>query len=248
MKIQIVSDLHHEFGISSVSVTDADVLIVAGDLDLGIRGISWLKESVKDIPVIYVLGNHEFYKGSYPKTLNKIKSNAEGTNIHVLENESIVINGITFYGATLWTDFELFGNPQTYGAICQSKMNDYRLIRVDPTYSKLHSVDTYRIHKESLYWLEEELKSSRTEVNIIVTHHAPSILSIPDEFKDDMVSSAYTSNLEPFIRKHKPNYWIHGHIHTPMDYIIDNTRVICNPHGYITEKYNGFNPGFIIDI
>ncbi len=248
MKIQIISDLHNEFGISNMKFEDIDMLIIAGDLDLGTKGISWLKEFVKNIPVIYVLGNHEYYRGSYPKTLTRIKSESDGTNIHVLENESIAINGITFHGATLWTDFELFGNPQVYGSICQQRMNDYRLIRLDPAYSKIRSVDTYRIHKESLNWLEKSLSMSDTLFNIVVTHHAPSTQSIPDEFKEDLISSAYASNLESIILKYKPDYWIHGHIHTPMDYKIGETRIICNPHGYIHEKYNGYNPSLVIEM
>ncbi|MDR2918565.1 MAG: metallophosphoesterase [Tannerella sp.] len=248
MKIQIISDLHNEFGTSNLKFENIDMLIVAGDLDLGIKGITWLKEITENIPIIYVLGNHEYYKGSYPKTLNKIKSASLGTNIHVLENESVVINNITFHGATLWTDFELFGNPQVYGSICQAKMNDYRLIRLEPTYSKLRSIDTYQMHKKSLNWLENSLSRSDTPINVVITHHAPSMKSIPDEFKEDMLSSAYASDLEPIILKRKPDFWIHGHIHTPIDYKIGSTRVICNPHGYIHEKYNGYNTKLIIEI
>lgn len=248
MKIQIISDLHNEFGMSNLIFEDIDLLIIAGDLDLGIKGIAWLKETVGKIPVIYVLGNHEYYKGIYPKTLNKIKAASIGTNIHVLENDSIVIGNITFHGATLWTDFELLGNPRIYGSICQAKMNDYKLIRQEPTYSRLRSIDTYQIHKKSLNWLERSLSKSNTPINIVVTHHAPSIMSIPDEFKEDVVSSAYASNLEQTILKYKPDFWIHGHIHSPIDYEIGNTRVICNPHGYIHEKYNGYNPKLVFDI
>lgn len=248
MRIQIISDLHNEFGISNLKFDDIDIIIVAGDVDLGIRGITWLKETTKDIPVIYILGNHEYYRGSYPKTLTKIKAESIGTNIHVLENEFITINNITFHGATLWTDFELFGNPEVYGSICQDRMNDYKLIRLDPSYSKLRSIDTYRIHKKSLDWLEKSLSISDSQLNIVVTHHAPSIKSIPNEFKKDLLTSAYASDLESFILRYKPDYWIHGHIHTPMDYKIGNTRIICNPRGYINEKYNGYNPKFILEI
>lgn len=248
MKIQIISDLHNEFGVSDLNFEDIDLLIIAGDLDLGIKGILWLKKTINHIPVIYVLGNHEYYKGSYPKTLRQIETLSENTNIHVLENKSLVINDVTFHGATLWTDFGLFGNPQTYGSFCQTKMNDYRLIRVDPSYSKLRSIDTYKIHQHSLRWLEGSLKNSTTDKNIVITHHAPSIKSIPEEFKEDFLSSAYASNLESLILEYKPEYWIHGHIHQPIEYAIGNTKIICNPHGYINEKYNGYNPKLVIEV
>ncbi len=84
-------------------------------------------------------------RGSYPKTLNKIVELAEGTNVHVLENKAVTLHGVTFHGATLWTDFELFGNGRTTGMLCQDKMNDYKMIRRDPSYSRLRSVDTYTL-------------------------------------------------------------------------------------------------------
>src|SRR5690606_21410438 len=140
---------------------------------------------------IYVLGNHEYYKGSYPKTLNSIKGLAMDTNIHVLENSSVIFGDITFHGATLWTDFALLGDSRANGSICQAKMNDYKMIRRDPSYSKLRSIDTYVMHQASLKWLRASLETSSTKKNIVVTHHAPSIKSLPEEFQDDVLSSAY---------------------------------------------------------
>jgi predicted MPP superfamily phosphohydrolase len=90
MKIQVISDLHQEFGFMNISFDNADLVILAGDINLGTKGIEWIKSTIKNIPVIYVLGNHEYYKGSYPKTLNSIKALASDTNVHVLENKSVV--------------------------------------------------------------------------------------------------------------------------------------------------------------
>jgi Icc-related predicted phosphoesterase len=248
MKIQVLSDLHHEFGFRDISFTGADLIIFAGDTNLGTKGIEWIKSRIKNIPVIYILGNHEYYKGSYPKTLHKIILAAEGTNIHVLENETLVLDGISFHGATLWTNFELFGNPRINGSICQEKMNDYKVIRKDPSYSKLRSIDTYNIHQCSLKWLANSLEASSTTQNIVITHHAPSIKSIPKQYLNDIISSAYASNLEDFILKYQPEYWIHGHIYQPSRYSIGETTVLCNPHGYINEKDEGFNPNLLIEI
>ena len=248
MKVQIISDLHQEFGKSELNFSNADLLILAGDTNLGTKGIDWIKTKIKNIPVIYILGNHEYYKGSYPKTLNKIKEASKDTNIFVLENDRFEINGIRFHGATLWTDFSLFGNPVKYGILCQDKMNDYKLIRRDPSYSKMRTIDTFKLHQFSKTWLEESLEESKSFRNIVITHHAPSQKSIPEEFKNDYLSSAYASNLEDIIHKYQPEYWIHGHIHTPIKYEIGETKIICNPHGYIDEKYNGYEKELIIEL
>ncbi|WP_333889222.1 metallophosphoesterase [Sphingobacterium siyangense] len=248
MKIHIVSDLHREFGYNDINLNIADVLILAGDTDLGVKGIGWLKSLSLDIPIIYVLGNHEYYKGAYPKTLHKIMDAASNSNIHVLENESLEIDHVCFHGCTLWTDFSLKGNPAAYGALCQSRMNDYKKIRLGDNYAKLRSIDTFRIHQTSRQWLEHSLSVNQAKHNIVVTHHAPSIRSLPMKYLDDPISAAYASDMEDFIIKHQPSYWIHGHIHTPVNYKIGNTEIICNPHGYINEPYNGFNKNLVIEI
>ena len=247
MKIQIISDLHQEFGISELYFDNADLVIFAGDINLGTKGIEWIKSKIKNIPVIYILGNHEYYKGSYPKTLNKIKSAAENTNIHVLEDSFLDIEDIRFHGCTLWTDFALFGNSIEAGMYCQPKMNDYKMIKRDPSYSKMRTVDTFKIHQFSKHWLNESLENSTKEKNIVVTHHAPSLLSVPDNFKNDLLTSAYASNLDDFITKHQPDFWFHGHIHTPCRYSIGKTEVICNPHGYLDDPDNGYDRELIIE-
>ncbi|WP_185287762.1 metallophosphoesterase [Chryseobacterium lactis] len=248
MKIQVISDLHQEFGSTELCFDNSDVVILAGDVNLGIKGIEWIKSKITDKPVIYVLGNHEYYKGSYPKTLNKIKAAAEESNVFVLENSFVDVEDIRFHGATLWTDFSLFGNPVEYGMICQPLMNDYKMIKRDPSYSKMRTMDTFKIHQFSKTWLQESLEESKGLKNIVVTHHAPSLQSVPEHYKEDPLTAAYASNLEEMILEHQPLYWIHGHIHTPCRYSIGKTEIICNPHGYIDEKYNGYNKELIIEI
>lgn len=248
MKIQIISELHREFGSMDFSVGDIDVLVLAGDIDIGTKGIAWLKSLALSMPVIYILGNHEYYKGSYPRTLHKIKEDAKCSNIQVLENEYIDLGDIRFHGTTLWTDFSLFGPARTYGVLCQEKMNDYKRIGKDPQFSKLRSIDTYEMHQKARFWLENSLKNSTAKNNIVVTHHAPSIQSVPAAYKDDPISSAYASDLEEMINTYQPQYWVHGHIHTPCRYKIGSTTVLCNPHGYINEPDNGYQKELIIEL
>ena len=248
MRVQVISDLHREFGFDQMDFAQADVVVFAGDIDHGTRGIEWMKETLPHKTIIYVLGNHEYYKGAHPKTLQEIREHAHGSNVHVLENRSIEIGEVAFHGATLWTDFSLLGNPKEYGMICQNKMNDYQLIRRTPSYSKLRTIDTFHFHSRSVAWLEMSLRQTTAKVNVVVTHHAPSIRSLPVAFRKNPLASAYASNLEDLIQQHQPQFWIHGHIHTPTQYSIGATRVICNPHGYLNEEYNGHQKEFIVEI
>ncbi len=240
MNILLYSDLHLEFETFEPDLKQADVVVLAGDIHVGTKAIEWIENTIKDKPVIYILGNHEYYKNTYPKLISKIKGAVTQPNIHILENESTTIDGVTFHGCTLWTNFELHGDPRVSGYECQQRMNDYKKIRTMPNYSKLRSIDTAVIHSRSINWLSKSLNESNTKSNVVVSHHAPSIHSVPTERHKSTVTPAYASNLEAFIASHDINLWLHGHIHNSSDYRIGHCRVTCNPRGYPGE----FNPGF----
>jgi hypothetical protein len=70
-------------------------------------------------------------------------------------------------------------------------MNDFKKIRLSPKFSKLRSIDAALIHKKSLRWLEKELKTPYIGKKVVISHHAPSIRSLPDHRRDKLTSSAY---------------------------------------------------------
>ena len=127
-------------------------------------------------------------------------------------------------------------------------MTDYTLIRISPQYRKLRSIDTSYIHRNSLKWLKRELKACQSEDIVIVTHHAPSRLSLPLNFAGDILNAAYASDLDSEVKDSGARIWIHGHIHKQSDYKIGNTRVICNPRGYPDKPNQCFNPSLVIEI
>jgi predicted phosphodiesterase len=103
MKLQIYSDLHSEFARFDPAPSDADVVILAGDIDLKSRGVKWANETFQ-CPVIYVCGNHEYYGGHIDHTLRKMKE-AALPHVHVLENEVMVMDQIGFLVTIVWTDY-----------------------------------------------------------------------------------------------------------------------------------------------
>lgn len=248
MKIQILSDLHLEFEDFPINFSAVDVVVLAGDVHIGDKGVKWILEQIPDIPVIYILGNHEYYGKVYPKLIRKLKLQTQGSNISILENESIQIENTSFYGCTLWTDFELFGNPRIDGYECQQNMTDYKWIRREPNYSKIRSIDVSVINKISTEWILKEYDKSKSDLNIIVTHHAPSIRSLSEKRQRDKISAAYASNLDSLVEELSPNIWIHGHIHRSSDYKIGQTRVLCNPKGYPDEMNKDFDANLQIEI
>ena len=248
MKIRILSDLHLEFASFTLPETKCDVVVFAGDVDLGAKGLDWILDNIKDKPVIYVLGNHEYYKKSYPKLLYQLQDQAAHTHVHILENQTLEINGIYFFGCTLWTDFELFGDPEVAGYYATQQMTDYKKIKKYPEYSKLRSRDTAVVHYKSRRWLQEALATYKNVPKVVITHHSPTSLSLPSDYEKDILSAAYASDLNNLIEASDVRLWIHGHIHKSSDFYVGKTRVICNPRGYPDEHDNGFNPELVIEI
>ena len=227
----------------------ADVVVLAGDVHIKHRGLQWVIEQKFGVPVLYVLGNHEFYQDNFPGLIDKLKWDAEGTNVHVLENDSVEIGGFRFFGCTLWSDMELLGDPGVASVFAADAMNDYRLIRHSETSRRLQPSDTISRHFESIKKLGEFLEAGNTARSIVVTHHAPSIQSIEDRYRRDHLSAAFASNLDKLILEHQPRLWIHGHTHESYDYRIRETRIICNPRGYVSiEENKGFNPNYTVEI
>ncbi len=248
MRIHILSDLHLEFASFQPSNVDADMVVLAGDIHTGRNGIKWILKTILDRPVIYVLGNHEFYGQKIPKLISEIKEMAQGTNVHVLENDSVEIGDVVFLGATLWTDFRLHGDPVVAEVVAQTGMTDFRRIRVTPSYRRFRPSDARRIHAPSLEWLSQQVEKAQGRKIVIITHHAPSPQSMPYGFQNDPLNPAFVSNLEPFVSACRATLWIHGHIHHRADFTIGGTRVVANPRGYPTEPYTGFDPALVIEI
>jgi Icc-related predicted phosphoesterase len=226
-------------------IVDADVVVLAGDVHVKNRGLQWIFDQKFEVPVLYVLGNHEFYREKFPGLIDKLKQDVKKTNVHVLENDSVEIGGYRFFGCTLWSDMELLGDPHASSIAADDTMNDYRLIRHSKTYRRLSPKDTRMYHFQSVRKLTEFLKAGEPKRSIVVTHHAPSIRSIADRYRTDPVSAAFASNMDDFILEHQPGLWIHGHTHESFDYEIGKTRVVCNPRGYASiEENKGFRSDY----
>lgn len=248
MKIHVLSDLHIEFGDFDPPETDADMVLLAGDTQPLARGIAWARERFGEKPVLYILGNHEFYGAAIPKLIETLRQEASGSHVTVLENDECVLGDIRFLGCTLWTDFRLNGNPRISSFVAHEAMTDYHRIRVSPQYRKLNPADTAARHHSSRRWLEEKLREPFAGKTVVMTHHAPSARSLAPDLRDDPINAAYASDLEDFVAASGIGLWVHGHIHHPCDYQLGDTRVICNPRGYLDDPTAGFQPGFVVEV
>lgn len=225
MKLQFFSDVHLEFGEIALQQSDADVIIAAGDIGLGLEGIDWLQESHR--PVIYVAGNHEYYSREYQSTLAALRAVGRGEPVHFLENNSVEIDGVRFLGATLWTNLKS-GDPELL-LVAQNAMNDYNQIGFGRTL--LRPEHTLAMHEQSCQWLIDRLQQPFAGKTVVVTHHAPSYRSWVGE-GSSIFRHAYCSNLDTIMAEHDIALWVHGHVHAVSDYQCYQTRVVCNARGY----------------
>ena len=255
MRIHILSDLHLEFGNFDPPASDADVVVLAGDIHVGAAGISWAQQHFAGRQVIYVVGNHEFYGGRViPEVIADLKAQAGKTDfIHVLDNEERLIDGVRFLGSTLWTDFHLFGEAQSAKARLEAraKMSDFRgQIRITPG-SAFSPEASVVLHEQAVEWLTFKLrKEPFAGKTVVVTHHGHK-QSMNPRYADDLLAASFLSDLEPLLGFSA--LWVHGHTHTAFNYAVKDTRVICNPRGYVGRdgwslESTGFDPALVVSI
>lgn len=242
MKISLVSDIHLEHhrnwmeALYPILEDPTEVLVIAGDLcPINLRrGNSnlWLSAlqvlcSYSD-HVIYVLGNHEHY-GTKEKEYAIVTTAASKIqNLHILQERTVEVNGVTFAGASLWFD------PATDAAReHQRSLNDFRWI-----YDATSRIAQW--HHEALNFFDG------LTVDVVITHHAPSHLSVSPMYASSPLNCYFANNIDEIVDKISPKIWCHGHMHAPSDYHIKGSRVLCNPMGYPGENAH-WNP-LIIDM
>jgi predicted phosphodiesterase len=257
LRIWHLSDLHMEltrgWDLPAVGARpDYDVLVVAGDLITRMeRGVAWLLERVTDRPVVYVGGNHEGYGTDLDRTLEKARLAAAGTNVFVMENDSVEIGGVIFYGAVGWTGFNLFGNPDREMVVAGDVMNDYKKVRRGGAYQyRLRPADTLKRHLETRAFLQRELSKPKTGRRVVVTHHGFHAEAVRRGHERDLISAAYTSR-DPI---EGADLWLYGHTHESRDFKVGDTRVVTNSKGYgpwrsgETWENPDFNERLVIEI
>lgn len=200
------------------SDTPADTLIIAGDLaemnhDCWEESLGILSDCYEFI--ILVLGNHEYYNiplKDVSKKLQKLPGNC-----HHLECSELEVGGVTFAGATLW-------------------------FKYGPEYSNLRKrISDFTCIEDLVNWVDQKNQDavdffSKSQADIFVSHHLPSPRSIDPKYLNDSLNCFFVSDQTHIIESQQPLYWLHGHTHSPMDYMVNNTRVLCNPMGYPIER------------
>lgn len=254
MRLLVISDLHLEFGPFKFSsaLPDFDVAVFAGDIGKPVTAaIEWIQserqKTLKDRPVIYIPGNHEFYGSEMKSALANGRAAAELAGIELLARQSVVIDGVRFIGCILWTDYRLHGRPKMSMIVAGQELNDHRLIRYrehDGHYSRFMPWHAAAEHRLDLAFIRSELAAVHDGPTVVVTHHAPHPGSVQPRHQGSSLSPAFASDLGTLIEEFQPEIWIHGHNHGSHDYRIGRTRIFANQAGYPNLHGDRENPGF----
>ena len=252
--IRECSDLHLEaagFVVPPMEGDSDSVLVLSGDImtayGMDKDGLEFFQHvSRRFMHVIYIPGNHEYYRSNINKADNDIRAwlKTNGfNNVHFLNKESIILDGTAYIGATLWTDMR-GGNPVAANMV-QRVLYDYKVIEIDGDDGKprkLLANDTMKLHAEHKEFILSEIaKHKAAGLNtVVISHHAPSQLSTHPRWRGDPINPGFSNDMDEDVLKAEPDIWFHGHMHDTFEYMVGKTLVACNPRGYakgIWPKY-----------
>ena len=233
MKIQIASDLHLENWQRDLpqpvyqfdSDRHRDLLILAGDITNGSRqwGMPFIRRELDISPVIFVPGNHEYYHAAKQDVDSFWRAFAgDNEEFHYLNDETVEIGGLTFYGAEWCSDF--WGDPIHY--YYERYIADFWLTR---DWSTTRHVEEFRR-------VTDNMASLARKVDVVITHFPPTLEAIDQAlYKDNALNPYFINDCEWLVEHLRPALWVSGHTHSPFDYRVGDTRVVINPCGYIQE-------------
>ena len=252
MKLHVMSDLHLSMAGMDVAATDADLVVLAGDIARPDKACAWARQIHK--PALYVAGNHEHYNGDLQGTLHELRRCAHAT-MQVLECDAWVYGGVRFLGATLWSDFRIFDDgPVRAAAMADAaqRIRDFQRISVDgerrQTFTPQHS---QALFDRTAAWLDAQLQQPFDGPTVVITHHAPSTRSVHPRFTGSPLNGCFVSDLERLMDADRVRLWIHGHTHDSFDYRVRGTRVLCNPRGYVLNGVTEnamFDPTLVVTL
>lgn len=258
LKLRIVSDLHLDACMMSARPdVGAHAALVAGDSVNG-NHLDGLPETLERLfpepKILVIMGNHEGYRQfDFEQMCSTFAASCAGTRVVPLQRDSLEFpGGVVVIGATLWTDFELFGRHRAANsmAAAASRIMDYRFVGKNGF--PIRPADTLAWHVGDRAWIADQARIHHGKRLVCMTHHGPRIQSLARQYANDEASAGFLSHLPdsvlaPF------ELWIHGHTHTSFDYMVGSCRVVCNPRGYTSlpdvplENFM-FDPDLIIEL
>jgi predicted phosphohydrolase len=236
LKLQYASDLHIELPANKEFLKQhplqpvVDVLILAGDIvpfaimDKHKDFFNYVSDHFET--TYWLPGNHEYYHFDITKRYGVLNEQIR-SNVFLVNNTSVVHGNGRLLFSTLWSKI----SPGNQWQIERS-LNDFHQIKNN---GFLLSGEKYNeLHEESLAFLQKEISETYEEQMAVFTHHCPTFLNYPEQYKGDVLNEAFAVELFDCIESSNINYWVYGqhHRNTP-EFSIGYSRIITNQLGYV---------------
>lgn len=232
-----MSDLHLESSNFDLHASiDRGILLLIGDISADFTMLdAFFRKLNPEVKAVYVPGNHEFEGKKFDEVVPFLKDLLTiYPNVTVLDNESVIIDGIKIIGSTLWTNFDIADYFVRRDILkrCDEIMPDFLKVRIldNGVYRRYTVQDSIRQFDKAVQYLEYELTRNRVNMpTVVATHFAPSKLSAHPKFEKDAMNAYWVNQIDHLVKL--ADYWFHGHTHETMEYKLDECFVGCNPRG-----------------
>lgn len=252
LKLQYASDLHLEFPANKEFLKqhplqpNADVLVLAGDIvpfavmDKHRDFFSYVSEHFKT--TYWLPGNHEYYHFDIAEKSGLLQEDIR-SNVFLVNNTSVVHEHVKLIFSTLWSHIS-----PGYQWQIERSLNDFHLIKHK---GFRFSAEQYnQLHAESLAFIQNELRTVQEEKTAVFSHHCPTFLNYPEQYKGDVLNEAFAVELHDLIESSNIDYWAYGHHHSNIpEFSIGKTKLITNQLGYVQRnEHLKFETNNVIDI
>lgn len=279
MKLQLLSDLHLEAdpGFVPTPAPEADLLVLAGDIgsyqsnsllnepDFGLRRFS--PQHGWPTPVLFVPGNHEYDAQDFDLAHERLQEACTRLGIVFLERRVVTAAellgahapALRFVGTTLWSDFDALnpvvqGGSGSLGQLLQARDKAFRAanfyLRKTGTTRAGQPMLAEQLREQALVcqaWLREALATPFDGATVVITHFAPSLRSADPRYGMVPGTAGFCNVLDALLPC--AQLWLHGHLHSPSDYVQHGCRVVANPRGYAHKGEQAqFDPARVLDL
>jgi 3',5'-cyclic AMP phosphodiesterase CpdA len=252
MNIQYCSDLHLEFRENKAFLKAnplkpvGDILVLAGDVvpfALAGEHHDFFAFVADHFELVYWLpGNHEYYGSDIAQKSGVLQEKIR-SNVFLVNHTSIRHKGVTFIFSTLWSKI----SPASDWLI-EKSVSDFQAIRHKG--GRFSPVSFNQLHEEALHFIQKEISEDDDSKTIVVTHHVPTFLNYPPQYKGSVLNEAFAVELFGLIERSEIDYWIFGHHHVnTQDFTIGKTQLLTNQLGYVQNgEHRLFDPAKMITV
>lgn len=205
------------------------MIVLAGDIDAELHGAEWMIGEADRLgkPVVYVLGNHEFYGKEYFALKQAIGARLKNTGVHLLDCGCFEKDGVSILGATLWMDYRLDGHIPGDLAIAYAarQLAGHRMIHYKPADTCLRFQPLYglALHYSERHWLNARLRQPYPGKTVVVSHHAPHPVCSHPNFPNSVLARPSVRTWKTCWRPMLSIYGCTGHAHANLDRLVQGT-------------------------